>query len=83
MGKSLSHLWEPERGFLAPKRKASPLWGGPRAGLGDFPGFLHQTLKRRAVPLPSGTQSQRRSHGPGVHYRPMPLDPPNYWATSQ
>lgn len=54
IGKSLSHLWEPERGFLVSKRKAFPSPAMARAGQSHFLGGVPQLLQGRVVLLPSG-----------------------------
>lgn len=56
MGKSLSRLWELERAFLAPKRKASPGRGRAKGqAQGISRAFFLSPLEGRVVPLLSGT----------------------------
>lgn len=81
-GEEIKSFMGTGEGFLSTEKKGLPRPGraeGWAGGGGGFPGFSSWSLEGRVASLPFGTPSQRRSHGPGVHWRPMPLDPPQPW----
>lgn len=73
VGKSLIHLWEPERGFLAPKRKAFPSLAGPWGWAEGFPGPPSSAPQGEGCPSACWRRKAVRVSGCGAHSRPPPL----------